>query len=502
MKRPVQIFLSYARQDKEKIENLYLKLSDVGFKPWMDTKDILPGERWRVAIEKAIHNSEFFLACLSTNSVNKRGFLQREIKDALDIWEEKLDSDIVLIPARIEDCEVPESLSDFQRADLFEEGGWSLLVKAIQEGVKRQTKTIQPVVHRITISEAINLYLKHVKASQSLGTARTYTTGLRHFRRYLLTSSLPPDQTEVEALTLPLATGFITWLYDYLLDEVAQGHPEKISESTKGTYFAAISGFFEYLIIESQLLPMSTSEYDVLRKALAKAAKPQRRDELPPDKLPSSEIVEVLLTEALKPLDLPEDLTSGERRRQELARLRDIAILQAFVSSGMRVGELVRLERGHLLYDIRGAVVKYAKGKKEREVLFSEDAWSAIQTYLKARQDSAQGRPIASLPVFARHDRRAGSKVLPLSTRSVQNIFFEIASRADILERFHLTPHTLRHFFATEFLSETGDLALTQYALGHSSPTTTRIYAQTKRDDYRRAHRHVFGSKRKSKDDT
>jgi site-specific recombinase XerD len=349
----------------------------------------------------------------------------------------------------------------------------------------------------MTISEAIEQYLNHVKASQSLGTARTYATGLRHFSHYLAEHSLPPETTGTQALTLPMATGFITWLYDYLLDEVAGGQPEKISEATKGTYFSAISGFFEYLIIEAQLLPMSTDEYDRLRKSLARAAKRQRRGDLPPDKLPTQEIVQALLAEARKPLDLPEDTAAGKRRRQELIRLRNIAIIEAFLSSGMRVGELVRLERGHLLYDIQGAVVKYAKGKKEREVLFSDAAWQSIQTYLQARQDGATGRPIAGLPVFARHDRRAGSRVLPLSTRSVQNMFLELAGRAGILERFHLTPHTLRHFFATEFLSETGDLALTQYALGHASPTTTRIYAQTKREDYRRAHRHVFGSEQR-----
>jgi len=347
----------------------------------------------------------------------------------------------------------------------------------------------------MTISEAIERYLDHVKASKSLGTARTYVTGLRHFARYLTDRSIPPETTDVQALTLPLATGFITWLYDYLLDEVAGGEPEKISEATKGTYFSAISGFFEYLIIEAQLLPMSTDEYDRLRKSLARAAKRQRRDELPPDKLPSQEIVAALLTEARKPLELPEDMAPGEQRRQELIWRRNLAIIEALLSSGMRVGELVRLERGHLLYDVKGAVVKYAKGKKEREVLFSDIAWEAIQTYLRARQDGAQGRPVAGLPVFARHDRGAGSRVLPLTTRAVQNIFFELAVRADILERFRLTPHTLRHFFATEFLSETGDLALTQYALGHASPTTTRIYAQTKREDYRRAHREVFGSR-------
>lgn len=346
----------------------------------------------------------------------------------------------------------------------------------------------------MTIHEAIEQYLDHVKASQSLGTARTYATGLRHFARYLAAQSLPPETTDVQALTLPVATSFVTWLYDYLLGEVAGGEPQKISEATKGTYFAAVSGFFEYLVIEAQLVPMTTDEYDRLRKVLAKAVKRQRRDELPPDKLPTREIVAALRAEVYKPLDLPPETPPGERRRQELIRLRDIAIIEALLSSGMRVGELVRLERGHLLYDIQGAVVRYAKGKKEREVLFSDRAWQAIQTYLRARQDTLQERPIARLPVFARHDRGAGNRVLPLSTRSVQNMFLKLAARAGILERFHLTPHTLRHFFATEFLSETGDLALTQYALGHASPTTTRIYAQTKREDYRRAHRHIFGT--------
>jgi site-specific recombinase XerD len=345
----------------------------------------------------------------------------------------------------------------------------------------------------MTIDEAIEEYLDYVKASQSLGTARTYATGLGHLKRYLASASLPAEQTEIEALRLPTAIGFVTWLYDYLLEEVAGGQPEKISEATKANYFAAVSGFFEYMIIETQMLPMSIQEYDTLRKAFSKATKARGRSELPPDKLPSPQIVASLLEEARQPLDLTEDTPPGEVRRKHLARLRNIAIVEALVSSGMRVGELVRLERGHLLYDIQGASVKYAKGKKDREVLFSEEAWSAIQTYLEMRGDTAQARAsLSRVPVFSRHDRRAGSKVLPLSTRSIQNILTQLASDAGILERFNLTPHTLRHYFATEFLSETGDLALTQYALGHASPTTTRIYAQTKREDYRRAHRQVF----------
>jgi site-specific recombinase XerD len=342
------------------------------------------------------------------------------------------------------------------------------------------------------ISDAITRYLDYIMASQSPGTSRTYATGLGHLVRFLSENSLAPDKTDVRVLTPTLITDFIVWLYEYLLKR-AGGQSEKVSESTKATYFAAVSGFFGYLIVETQTLLMSTADYDTLRKAMARAAKRRQRSTLPPEKLPTQEIVEALRAEAHKPLDLPDKTPEGTRRRLELIRLRDIAVVEALLSSGMRVGELVRLERGHLMHDVKGAAVKYAKGKKEREVLFSDRAWDAIQTYLRARTDGAQKRPLASLPVFARHDRRAGARLLPLSTRTVQNVFLDMAARSGILEQFHLTPHTLRHFFATEFLSETGDLALTQYALGHSSPTTTRIYAQTKREDYRRAHRSVFG---------
>ena len=135
-----QVFLSYAREDEERVENLYQELSEEGFKPWMDKKDILPGENWPSSIQRAIRRSDFFLACLSANSVSKRGFLQREIKDALDIWQEMLDSDIYLIPVRLENCEVPESLHKLQWVNLFEEDGWTRLMKAIQVGIERRNE--------------------------------------------------------------------------------------------------------------------------------------------------------------------------------------------------------------------------------------------------------------------------------------------------------------------------------------------------------------------------
>jgi site-specific recombinase XerD len=347
----------------------------------------------------------------------------------------------------------------------------------------------------MTIDEAIERYVHYLRASRSKATAETYATGLHHLCAYLAGRGLPVDKTSVAALNPTVITDFVTWLYDYLVDEVADGDERRVSESTKATYFAAVSGFLDYLVVETEQLALDGTAYDALRRILARAGRRKSRDKLPPDKLPSQEVVQMLLEEVHQPLELPKELAEGSKRRKKLIWLRNVAIVEALLSSGMRVGELVRLERGHLLYDVKGAVVKYGKGKKDREVLFSTRAWAAIQAYLRARQDGAQKRPLSSLPVFSRHDRGAGNRALPLSTRSVQNTFVDLASRAGILERFHLTPHTLRHYFATEFLSETGDLALTQYALGHASPATTRIYAKTKREDYRRAHRRVFGEK-------
>lgn len=92
MTAPAQIFLSYAREDRKGVEKLYQRLSEAGFTPWMDTKDIHPGEKWQPRIQEAIRQSHFFLACLSTRSVNKRGFIRREFQDAVEKVKEMLES--------------------------------------------------------------------------------------------------------------------------------------------------------------------------------------------------------------------------------------------------------------------------------------------------------------------------------------------------------------------------------------------------------------------------
>jgi len=118
-------------------------------------KDILPGEQWKSRIPQAIRCSDFFLVCLSANSVDKRGWIQKEIKEALDTWQEMLDSDIYLIPVRLEDCRVPEGLSAFQWVNLFEEDSWTRLMEAIRVGLERRARVIKQKTETIAKGEGI-----------------------------------------------------------------------------------------------------------------------------------------------------------------------------------------------------------------------------------------------------------------------------------------------------------------------------------------------------------
>lgn len=133
----VRLFLSYARQDQEEVLEVWDKLRKVGLNPWIDKKDILPGENWKLSILNAIRNSEFFLIFLSNNSINKRGIIQVEIKEALETWRQKLATDVYFIPIRLDDCLVPDEIAQFQWVDFFEADGFDRLYKSIKIGMER-----------------------------------------------------------------------------------------------------------------------------------------------------------------------------------------------------------------------------------------------------------------------------------------------------------------------------------------------------------------------------
>jgi hypothetical protein len=134
------LFLSYARDDGAQVNTAYQTLKDAGFRPWMDTRNIFGGEPFGRATARAVKAADFFLFFLSKHSANRRGYIRRELKLALDQWNERMLDDIYLIPVRLESCALPEELAEFQWVDLYEEDGWARLVRAIQEGLRRQLR--------------------------------------------------------------------------------------------------------------------------------------------------------------------------------------------------------------------------------------------------------------------------------------------------------------------------------------------------------------------------
>jgi len=91
---PIKIFLSYVSEDYLQVKGVYDNLKKTGFIPWMDKENILGGEDWEKSILRSVYNSDFIVVFLSENSVNKRGFFQREVLLALKQWEYKLEDDI------------------------------------------------------------------------------------------------------------------------------------------------------------------------------------------------------------------------------------------------------------------------------------------------------------------------------------------------------------------------------------------------------------------------
>jgi hypothetical protein len=129
-----KVFLSYAREDMATAKKLFNQLRESGAGVWFDREALLPGQKWRAAIGKAIRESRFFLALLSSESVNKKGFVQREVKQALELLDEYPDHEIYLIPARLDDCAImDERLRSLQWVDMFPDwdDGLARLLKAL-----------------------------------------------------------------------------------------------------------------------------------------------------------------------------------------------------------------------------------------------------------------------------------------------------------------------------------------------------------------------------------
>ncbi len=190
--------------------------------------------------------------------------------------------------------------------------------------------------------------------------------------------------------------------------------------------------------------------------------------------------------------DVERLLKATDEEQNKLTKLRDRAILEMLFSTGLRISELVSVKKDGLNLK-RGEFAVRGKGDKMRLVFLSHKAIDCLNQYLKERKDNSKA-------LFIRHDAKESvekqmesmsEKVSGLTPRSVQRIIKKYAKLAGITKK--ITPHTLRHSFATDLLTNGADLRSVQELLGHSSISTTQIYTHLTnkrlRDVYENFHR-------------
>ena len=286
--------------------------------------------------------------------------------------------------------------------------------------------------------ELINDFLVYleVERGRSKKTIENYRLYLERF--YELTSDLVSDDYPPSEITPELLRK-----YRLRLNRYENSQSDSLNTLTQSYHLIALRGFLRYLA-RREISSLDPSLVD-----LPKATKKQ--------------VTFLHYDEVESMLDLiPIDTESG---------LRDRAILELLFSGGLRVSELIKLNRDSINFDRREFTVR-GKGQKDRPIFVSHSAAEAVKDYLAVRTDD--------LPALCLNNSRTLQAVnnsgdyRRLTPRSIQRIIEKYARLAGITK--HVTPHTLRHSFATDLLMNGADLRSVQALLGHHDISTTQIY--------------------------
>ncbi|MBP6006008.1 tyrosine-type recombinase/integrase [Candidatus Saccharibacteria bacterium] len=300
------------------------------------------------------------------------------------------------------------------------------------------------------LGEAISNYLDYleVEKGRSLKTIENYSSYLGRLWDYM--ADQYGEEVEVSKLDLDRVTGWRQKLNRIILDD-----GRKISRTTQNYHLIALRGMLKYLA-KRGIKTLGADQIEL--------AKVKRRQVafLSPDEV--SKLMGVI------------------DQHTEIGR-RDFAIINLLFSTGLRVSELTGLNRSDINLDTGEFVVR-GKGQKDRIVYISDQANQAVYRYLEAREDYAQ-------PLFRHYsglqsDQDQGEQ-LRISPRSIQRMVQGYTKLAGILK--HVSPHTLRHSFATDLLSNGADLRSVQSLLGHANISTTQVYTHLTDPQLKDTHR-------------
>ena len=287
------------------------------------------------------------------------------------------------------------------------------------------------------MKKQIDQFLAYLRAEKNASehTVKNYAVDLRDFSNFL--GEVEPDKIE----------------YTHVRNFLAHLKERDFSQSSISRKLACLRSFFKYMAREQLLTTNPASNI----------ATPKREKKLP----------EFLNQDEMnKLINAASDATKAGRR--------DRAIIETLYSTGMRVSELMCLNIGDLDF-VSGTLKVQGKGKKERMVPVGNTAVRSVEAYMGDRMENDKQ---ATSPLFL---NKNGTR---LTDRSVRRILIKYAKRAGITK--DISPHTIRHTFATHLLDRGADLRSVQDLLGHENLSTTQIYTHvtTKRlkDAYEKAH--------------
>ncbi len=282
------------------------------------------------------------------------------------------------------------------------------------------------------MSELILDYIEHleVEGGRSSKTAENYKLYLERFVEF-------SDDTAVSKISTEMLRKYRLWLNRYK-NELG----DSLAMITQSYHLIALRGFLTYL-----------SKRDI-------ASLSPEKVELP--KITRKQVTFLHFDEVTRML---ESIDTNDE-----VELRDRAIIELLFSSGLRVSELVNLNRDHVNTKHREFMVR-GKGQKDRPVFIGEIAAEHVEEYLRTRLDNLP-------PLFLSYSRNNISSQTGdyrrLTARSIQRIISKYARLAGITK--HVSPHTMRHSFATDLLMNGADIRSVQSMLGHSNISTTQIY--------------------------
>jgi site-specific recombinase XerD len=321
----------------------------------------------------------------------------------------------------------------------------------------------------VTISTAIRSYIESVNLARAKVTAQTYYYAMNLFLTVLEEKNIPCNRTPINQLPEDSIAWFATGLKDY-------------SPATEQLYLTAAAGFFEYLAAERLAEPNLPRMRLLIRQ---RSRRPGQR--LP--QFPRSDI-ELAIDYAINLANQP-----VEHEADRLILLRDRAFLLTLADTGLRVHEACNLRRGDIDWN-EGKAIIIGKGDRQAVVRFSRRCLAALRDYLQARAalDGSAGRPLPSLPLFARHDRGAGKKVKPITTTTGRNIVDQrVTEAAGPVAAQAITPHSFRHYFVTTILRGSGgNLKLAQELARHRNISVTQRYAHLSDDELDQGYYEVF----------